>query len=370
MTPDLWLTLNRHKLGSPFEEMFVRQVLSRLEELDFSKLDAQTPFKDIDGRQRYCDFTYEVPGRYKIAMEVDGFDKQGRGSGMSHDEFIDWQRRHAALVAAGWDVVRFANRDVRDQPGRCLRYLQLMMAQSRHGTLSDSDQSALDQLEKSLRGAQSALELAEAEKARLEKAHDALKHELSGARTNVTALNQETRHLKTAVWAFAFVLVTVMGIGIVTYKDVLESQQGGSPAAASDMAATAPAAMTVSNPTPAASASSAPAAPGDTCANPIAWDEADRHVGQRKAVAGPIKAISTRDDVNGRPTFISLGAAFPSPERFTLVIWGDDRHAFQPLVTQTAELTGRTACAVGQITEFRQLPQIVLTERSQLTIQP
>lgn len=65
-------------------------------------------------------------GKIVIVIEVDGYDKRNTGQGMSHDEFFDWQQRQAALTTAGWHVLRFANRDVRDHPQRCQRYIELL----------------------------------------------------------------------------------------------------------------------------------------------------------------------------------------------------------------------------------------------------
>lgn len=362
MTPDLWLTLNGGKLGSPFEEVFLKNVLAKLEDLDLAHLKAQTPFTDIDGGQRYCDFTYEMPGKYKIAIEVDGFDKRGTGTGMSHDEFVDWQRRHAALVANGWDVVRFANRDVRDHPNRCLKYLRLMMAQSRHVELSAADQATLNELASSLKGAQSALEIAETEKTRLEDAQGQLKEELSGSQKNVATLNRETNHLKSTVWAFAFVLVAALGI--FTLKDVLQNQQA-SPKTSQPLSASAlPTAATLS-PDPVVSQSEVL---GDSCINPVAWEQALHYIGQTRSVSGPIREITTRNDVNGQPTYINIGSAFPDRERLSLVIWGGERTTFQNIISQGNALTNRTVCATGKIEEFRDVPQIILRQSGQLAL--
>jgi len=115
-----WWHHNQHQFDSRYEELFVVNVLSQITDLDFSTVRAQYPFKDLDGRQRYCDFVIKE-GSIRIAIEVDGYDKTNSGRGMSHDQFVDWQRRQASLTAEGWHVLRFANRDVRDQPWRCYR---------------------------------------------------------------------------------------------------------------------------------------------------------------------------------------------------------------------------------------------------------
>ncbi|WP_147273104.1 hypothetical protein [Billgrantia montanilacus] len=335
MTPEIWLRLNAAKLGSPFEGMFIKQVLAHLPGVDFAHLQAQAPFQDIDGRQRYCDFSYEVPGHFKLAIEIDGFDKRGTGTGMTHEDFVDWQRRHAALVSQGWDVLRIANRDVRDHPQRCLQYLTLIMKQSQLGQLNRADQGSLGELQRSLQGAQAAQESAKAKGESLEGA-------LLEAHKHVETLNNETRTLKTSVWAFAFVLVAALGI--FTFKDVLLNREQ----------------TTTLMPRAYSSAG------GDSCANPISWEEAGQHVGQRKALMGPVVQFTTRESVSGSPTFITLGVAYPDPARFTLVIWGNDRSKFQSILSHGNDLLSRKVCAVGVIGEYRGQPQIILSEPDQV----
>lgn len=290
-----------------------------------------------------------MPARCKLAIEIDGFDKRGTGFGMTHEDFLDWQRRHAALVSQGWDVLRFANRDVRDQPERCLQYLSLVMKQTQHGQLNRSDQDTLGELQKSLKGAQAALESAQQKSENLEGA-------LHGAHKHVYTLNRETRTLKTAVWAFAFVIVAALGI--FTVKDIfLDRNQVASftQSVSSDQARPLqPRAYS--------------GAVGGSCANPISWEQASRHIGEKKALTGPVVQVTTREDVNGSPTFITLGAAFPDPSRFAVVIWGSDRSKFQSTLNMGNGLLNREVCVVGEIGEYQGQPQIILTEPDQLAI--
>ncbi|MDT8322093.1 MAG: DUF559 domain-containing protein, partial [Xanthomonadales bacterium] len=127
MTPEAWLQRNGSKLGSDYEHLFVEKVLSRVPKLDLAYVSTQKPFRDLKGKQRYCDFALEEGDDVRIAIEVDGYDKTGTGAGMSRPEFLDWQRRHASLVSSGWNVIRFANVDVRDDPEGCIDHLDLLL---------------------------------------------------------------------------------------------------------------------------------------------------------------------------------------------------------------------------------------------------
>ena len=83
MDVTVWLARNGHLLAdSRFEELFVRNVLTRVQELDFRALSAQYRFTDIGGRTRYCDFVLQEGEGVRIAIEVDGYDKRGTGTGM------------------------------------------------------------------------------------------------------------------------------------------------------------------------------------------------------------------------------------------------------------------------------------------------
>ncbi|HLS16563.1 MAG TPA: hypothetical protein VK049_01860 [Paenalcaligenes sp.] len=104
-----WWHHNQHQFDSRYEELFVVNVLSQITDLDFSTVRAQYPFKDLDGRQRYCDFVIKE-GSIRIAIEVDGYDKTNSGRGMSHDQFVDWQRRQASCRhAIPWSEAKTKN---------------------------------------------------------------------------------------------------------------------------------------------------------------------------------------------------------------------------------------------------------------------
>ena len=120
----------RGKLGSPYERLFVCEVLSNVNNIDFSKLQAQFPFRDRQQKQRYADFAIQEADGVRIILEVDGYNKTGHGP-MTRNEFKDWQRRHASLVSAGWDVIRFANADVRDRPLECAEHIELLLKNER-----------------------------------------------------------------------------------------------------------------------------------------------------------------------------------------------------------------------------------------------
>ncbi|WP_141440129.1 endonuclease domain-containing protein [Vreelandella titanicae] len=128
MPPQKWYAQNRHLFESQFEHLFFENVLSNIPGLDFACLQTQMPFLDDEGKQRYCDFAIQEGLEVRIAIEVDGYDKRGTGEGMTHAEFIDWQRRQAVLTSQGWHVLRFANSDVYNEPTRCCNNIHFLLA--------------------------------------------------------------------------------------------------------------------------------------------------------------------------------------------------------------------------------------------------
>ena len=376
----VWLARNAHLLkDSPFEELFVRNVLTRVRELDFRAVDAQYRFTDDGGRTRYCDFVIQEGEGVRIAIEVDGYDKRGTGSGMSRSDFLDWQRRQASLVAQGWRVIRFANVDVRDQASRCAELLGLLLRDER------SKESHSRSLEQRIRELETAQERKVAEdrakygqergelerlRAELELARQAGKlsgeesrrlEELEQAQVQVKVLERETNIMKTTIWAFTALLAVVLFLAFQARGP------SGEPAAVSPgtmgpaIQQTSPESVReivrVDHPQSLA---------GSSCGEPLPWAVARDRVGEVVAIAGPVVRVTIRDDVRGRPVFITIGQAFPSRQRVDLVIWQGERAEFLPLLDQGLE--GRDVCAFAEVAQREGIPQMVLRSRNDLQL--
>jgi hypothetical protein len=98
--------------------------------------------------------------------------------------------------------------------------------------------------------------------------------------------------------------------------------------------------------------------PNVNCAEAIAWDEAGDFAGEVVTVRGPVVGVAYLPDVGGQPTFLNIGRDHPDPERFTVVIWGDQRAGFpdRPEVL----FAGREVCIAGEIRIHEGSPQIEL----------
>ena len=386
MDLEAWLAKNRHLLAdSPYEVLFVTNVLSRLPELDVTALRAQLPFVDDGGRSRYCDFVIQEGTGVRIAIEVDGFDKRGTGQGMTKWEFVDWQRRQASLVALGWRVIRFANTDVRDEPGRCAELLGLLLREVRtqeshslgleqrirelerdsarrvaeqRADYGENTAGELNRLRGELLRAKQAAKLSDTERQRL--------HELEQTQLVVQALEKEASIMKTTIWA----LTALMSVLRVLF---FLGRPAGTGSAQETAAVRPPSAETALEREAAGRgmtvhprAAEPTSLAGSSCSQPLPWSEARGRTGSVVAIAGPVTRVAIRDDVSGRPVFMTVGQPFPSRQRVDLVIWGRDRARFQTLLD--AGLEGRDVCVFARIDDRNGVPQIVLGNSVELQL--
>ena len=105
---------------------------------------------------------------------------------------------------------------------------------------------------------------------------------------------------------------------------------------------------------------SQPAAPS------IPWSEAASHVGETATVVGPVVGTKYSSTSKGKPTFLDLGADYPDPRRFTVVIWGEHRGAFPS--PPEALYRGRTIAVTGRIELYRGVPEIEVASPDQIEL--
>ncbi len=99
----------------------------------------------------------------------------------------------------------------------------------------------------------------------------------------------------------------------------------------------------------------------------ISWDEAKYHIGERATVCGSVVDTRYASTSNGSPTFLNIGKSYPDPDRFTVVIWGNDRSSFPS--APESYYSGETICVTGLITEYQGGVQIEASTPSQIQIQ-
>jgi hypothetical protein len=96
--------------------------------------------------------------------------------------------------------------------------------------------------------------------------------------------------------------------------------------------------------------------PAETQAECYGPQEAAAHAGEYACVSGRVTNVFWAQQSNGRPTFVDMG------NRFTVVIWEEDRNKFQPA---PEAWRGTTLTVWGVIEIYRGEPEIILRSPSQ-----
>ena len=92
--------------------------------------------------------------------------------------------------------------------------------------------------------------------------------------------------------------------------------------------------------------------------------EAKDHIGERTIVHGTVVDTHYATGSSGQPTFLNMCYAYPDPNRFTVVIWGEDRSKF----SQPPEdyYDGKSIYVWGLIVTYQGVPGIEVTSPSQI----
>jgi hypothetical protein len=72
----------------------------------------------------------------------------------------------------------------------------------------------------------------------------------------------------------------------------------------------------------------------------VDWSDAEDVVGETTTVCGPVASVI----FDGGDTFINVGADYPDPDRFTVIVWNETYRAFA---------AGDDLCATGQVSEYQ-----------------
>lgn len=96
----------------------------------------------------------------------------------------------------------------------------------------------------------------------------------------------------------------------------------------------------------------------------IPWNEAIYHIGERATVYGPVVSTHYANTSRGRPIFLNIGKPYPDPDRFTVIIWGENRSNFP----QAPEIlyANKTIYVTGLIDEYEGVAQIEVFSPSQI----
>ena len=107
-----WRSTIKH---TEFEWDFAMDVIPAVIGLQPSQVTPQHPFVGTDGRQYHMDFAI-VTEKVKIAIELEGFDKDNSGSGQSKKQHDEFNRRIQSLTALGWKPLTITNAQFKSDP--------------------------------------------------------------------------------------------------------------------------------------------------------------------------------------------------------------------------------------------------------------
>ncbi|MBB6670153.1 DNA-binding response regulator [Cohnella nanjingensis] len=83
-------------------------------------------YRDLNGRVRFCDYSYMPSRAFQLAIEADGFGSHGRD--MTRWQLDDERERQNHLLIDGWKLLRFTSDGIKEKSHRCQRTLLLAMA--------------------------------------------------------------------------------------------------------------------------------------------------------------------------------------------------------------------------------------------------
>lgn len=97
----------------------------------------------------------------------------------------------------------------------------------------------------------------------------------------------------------------------------------------------------------------------------VGANQAATVVGKGATVCGKVESFRTNENIEGQPTFLHLGGAFPK-HTFSVRINGSDRAKFE---SEPEALMGRMICVTGSVA-FAQgnVPEMVISKQSDMTL--
>ncbi len=98
---------------------------------------------------------------------------------------------------------------------------------------------------------------------------------------------------------------------------------------------------------------------------PIPASEAAKHIGEKITVCDKVFGGRFLENANNQPTLINMGGDYPN-NPFSFVIFGDNRKKFSYHPEEF--LVNKRVCVTGEISSYRDKPQIVVSDTLQVII--
>lgn len=98
----------------------------------------------------------------------------------------------------------------------------------------------------------------------------------------------------------------------------------------------------------------------------ISWANAKEHVGEYVSIQGKVVGTKYASDSNGKPTFLNIGLDHPDPDRFTVVIWGENRKHFSN--DPESYYLGKEVIVTGVVELYNGSAEIVISSEDEISI--
>lgn len=100
------------------------------------------------------------------------------------------------------------------------------------------------------------------------------------------------------------------------------------------------------------------------CEIDLSTEDKIEHFDKEFTVCRRIDQITSKERINGSPTFLNLNGTFPY-QKLTIVIWREDLHSFRQGVEH---LLHKRIKILGEIKKYKNNPQIIIKRPSEITI--
>ncbi len=341
MTAEEWIEKNQHLFSTktPYERRYVERVLAHVKGIDWSSVAAQTVIRDSGGKQRRIDFTICEGMTVRIAIEVEGYDKTGDGKGATREEHARASAREQEIVAAGYTVIRVANRLVDREPDDCRRTVELVLKRERGvAALVAASNTPERPLSAEDHAAYAHQVLSDAERRELMDSQARSIEQLRGLLADADdarAAGGDKRKRPLVIAAVAGAVAVAVGIAVVS---LLGSAGGGNEAAVGGTEG------------------------ASSCAGASSWTAAASKVGRSGDFRGKVVRSFYNPGGRGQPTYLDLGRAYPDPRRLKVVIWGSSRDAF-PGAPESI-YRDKDVAVSGKVSVYRGVTQIIVRSPS------
>ena len=364
-----WISINKPKLihVANFEERFVREILARIPEITPNDVTAQYHFQFPNGSNGYIDFCIKNDSKgYFVSIELDGAWKANPS-----DFAALLERQNVMMASRIGSLLRFANSTWLGKSDQTIQTIRKVLEDQHKAFIGKVITEDLVRQIKEMQDEIIRLKQQNStnETAQLTAQLGDLLKQLQGQNvgsntqyinTVMLGLAQQIKGLsqvppvqsKQYVPLYIGIGLAVLGVSFGVYSSFNKNTQPTATSVNTTLQST-----TTSTTPNSVTPDKVQADAGYDESNAIQSHEAINHIGETQIVCGYVAQIK---EIGGR-TYINLGSSYPRQD-MTFVIWPDDAYK----VSSVLDSGGKTLCVKGNITVYKDIPQIALKDPTQI----